>query len=239
MAKRPSSGKCVHCLIDNVNRTWDHVFPRAWYPDTTPPDLYKWQIPSCLPCNNDYGSIEEDLLFRLALCVDPHIPETAGIVQKALRSMKPEFAKDERDRAARGARAERLNSELINGPEIPRSAVYPGLGERWGRPATQGLGIPVPANSLRRLTEKIVRGIFFLEDNVFIEANHSIEFYALTEEGAEPIKKLLDCFGREYARGPGIVVRRAVTEDQPMGALFEIDIWSQFKMYASVRPFKA
>src|SRR4051812_3199374 len=73
---------------DNVDRTWDHVFPRAWYPDTTAPDVYKWQIPSH-PCNRDYGAMEEDLLFRLALCVDPHVPETAGIVQKALRSMKP------------------------------------------------------------------------------------------------------------------------------------------------------
>jgi hypothetical protein len=180
--------------------------------------------------------MEEDLLFRLALCVDPHAPETAGIVQKALRSMKPEFAKGERDRAARAARAARLHNELLDGPEIPRSAVYPGLGERWGRPPTQGLGVPVPARSIRRLTEKIVRGVFFLEDDRFIEVSHSINFYALTEEGAAPIKELLDRFGREYAREPGIVVRRAVTEDDPMGALFEIDVWGQFKTYASVEP---
>ena len=236
MAKRPSPGKCVHCLSDNVDRTWDHVFPRAWYPDTTPPDLYKWQIPSCHPCNREYGTMEEDLLFRLALCVDPHAPETAGIVEKALRSMKPEFAKDERDRAARAARAARLRSELLDGPEIPQSAVYPGLGERWGRPPTQGLGVRVPADSLRRLTEKIVRGIFFLEDNTFIEADHTIDFCALAEDGAGPIKDVLNRFGREYAREPGIVVRRAVAEDQPMGAVFEIDIWAQFKMYASVEP---
>jgi len=180
--------------------------------------------------------MEEDLLFRLALCVDPHVPETAGIVQKALRSMKPEFAKDVRDRTARAARAARLHSELLDGPQIPRSAVYPGLGERWGRPTTQGLGVRVPADSLRRLTEKIVRGVFFLEDKAFIEADHTIDFYALTEEGAGPIRELLDRFGREYAREPGIVVRRAVAEDQPKGALFEIDIWGQFKMYATVGP---
>lgn len=178
--------------------------------------------------------MEEDLLFRLALCVDPHAPETAGIVEKALRSMRPEFGKDERDRAARAARAARLRSELIDGPQIQRSAVYPGLGERWGRPPTQGLGVRVPANSMRRLAEKVVRGIFFLEDNSFIETDHSIDFYALAEEGARPIKELLDRFGREYAREPGIVVWRAVAADQPKGALFEIDVWGQFKMYASV-----
>ena len=97
----------------------------------------------------------------------------------------------------------------------------------------------MPAESLRRLTKKIVRGIFFLEDNAFIEANYLINFYALAEESAEPIKQLLDQFGKEYAREPGIVVRRAVAEDLPMGALFEIDIWGQFKMYASVGPFES
>jgi hypothetical protein len=180
--------------------------------------------------------MEDDLLFRLALCVDPHAPETAGIVEKAIRSMKPEFAKDERDRAARVARAARLGHELMDGPDIPRSAVYPGLGERWGRPPTQGLGVRVPANSMRRLTEKIVRGIYFIEDSAFIEDDCSIDFYALPEDGTGPIKEMLDRFGHEYAREPGIVVRRAVAVDEPMGALFEIDVWGQFKMYATVGP---
>jgi hypothetical protein len=78
--------------------------------------------------------------------------------------------------------------------------------------------------------------MFFLEDNTFLGNDHSIEFYALTDEGAGPIKEALDRFGQEYARGPGIVVRRAVGVDQPTGALFEINVWDQFKMYASVGP---
>ena len=234
MAKRPAQGKCVHCLSESVSRTWDHVFPRAWYPDTTPPDIYKWQIPSCRQCNRDYGKLEEDLLFRLALCVDPKAKGTSGIVEKALRSMKPEFAKNNRDRAARAARVKRLKKELLNGPDIPRSAVYPGLGERWGRSSHEGIGILVPAESIRRLTEKIVRGIYYLEDEKFIEPPLFIEFFALTDEGAEPVKDILDRFGSVYAREPGIIVRSAVPEDAPMNSIFEIQVWEQFKMYASV-----
>jgi hypothetical protein len=232
--KRPSPGKCVHCLSEDVERTWDHVFPRAWYPETTPADLYKWQIPSCNRCNRELGKIEEDLLFRLGLCVNP-IPETADIIKKAQRSYKPEFAKNERDRAARAARMARLQNEMIDGPNIQRSAIYPGLGERWGRPPTQGLGILVPANGFRRLTEKIVRGLYFLEDKKFIEPPYVIEFYALTDDAALPIKEQLDRFGEEYTRGPGILIRRAVALDDSMSAIFEIVVWAQFKMYASVR----
>jgi hypothetical protein len=233
--KRPPPGKCVHCLAENVELTWDHVFPRAWYPKTTPADLYKWQIPSCYPCNAELGKIEEDLFFRLGLCVDPFVPETADIVQRALRSYKPEFAKNDRDRAARAARIDRLNNELIEGSNIQRSAVYPGLGERWGRPPTQGLGIRVSQYSLRRLTEKIVRGIYFLKDKSFVEPPYVIEFHALTDEGASPLNELLDRYGQEYTRGTGIVIRRAVTPEDSMSAVCEIAIWGQFKMYAFVQ----
>lgn len=236
MAKRPPPGKCVHCQAENVDRNWDHVFPEAWYPDTTPQDLYKWQIPSCEKCNQQYGEMEEDMLLRLALAVDPKAPETSGIVAKALRSIKPEAGKSERDRSARAARAARLGAQLIDGPAIPLQSVYPGLGERWGRPAGSGIGIPIPAESFRRLTEKIVRGIYFIEHKKFIEPPYIIEFYALTDEGAEPIKALIEQHGREYAREPGIVVRLAVPHDDPMSSLVEISIWAQVKMYASVLP---
>ncbi len=173
-------------------------------------------------------------MFRLALCVDPKAPATAGIVEKALRSMNPEFAKDRGDKAARSARAARLGKELLQGRDIPRSAVYPGLGERWGRTTSEGIAIHIPAGSLRRLTEKIVRGVYYLDGGTFIEPPYVVEFYAINDDDAEPIGALLKRSGKVYAREPGIEVRRAAPQDAPMMSIFEIDIWGQFKMYASV-----
>jgi hypothetical protein len=108
MAKRPPPGKCVHCLADPVARNWDHIFPKSWYPDTSATNLYKWQIPSCVPCNSALGAIEEDFLRRIALCLDPFDPASRSIVQKALRSMKPTEARNERDRNVRGALRQRI-----------------------------------------------------------------------------------------------------------------------------------
>ena len=148
--------------------------------------------------------------------------------------MKPEYAKNSRDRSARVARAKRIGKELLYGPDIHRSAVYPGLGERWGRSSEEGIGIRVPAASIRRLTEKIVRGIYFIEDEKFIKPPLAVNFFGLSDEGAEPVKDMLDQFGSTYAREPGIIVRRAIPEDAPMNGIFEITIWEQFKMYATV-----
>jgi hypothetical protein len=84
-----------------------------------------------------------------------------------------------------------LQRELQSERFYQRSAVYPGLGERWDRPATQGLGIRLPANSIRRLTEKIVRGVYFLEGQKFVEPSYVITLIVATDEQAAPIEEIL------------------------------------------------
>ncbi len=232
--KRPGPGKCVHCLSDPVERNWDHVFPEAWYPDTTPPNLSKWQIPSCIPCNRSLGEIENDLLIRIAFCLDPNAPESQSIVHKALRALRPKEGKTERDRNARAALAKRMSAEFCEGKAIPKDAIYPTLVEKWGRPLEEQVAVRIPAESLRKVTEKIVRGIFFLEDKKFIELPYCVQFYALDDAGAEPARVLLARFGDIYAREPGVVVRRAVTPDDGISSVFEIEFWRQFKTHAAV-----
>ncbi|MEW5894427.1 MAG: hypothetical protein AB1650_01530 [Candidatus Omnitrophota bacterium] len=33
MAKYPPAGKCVHCLKEFDDLTWDHLLPKSWYPE--------------------------------------------------------------------------------------------------------------------------------------------------------------------------------------------------------------
>lgn len=236
MAKRrpPPIGKCVHCLTDNVQRNWDHVFPKSWYPDTTPTNILKWIIPSCYKCNKEYGELEQDLLMRLACCVDPKAAATSGIYQKVLRSMDARHAPNQKEARIRIARRNKLLSEMIHGDQIPEDGIYPGLGERWDRPRNAQVAMMISANSFHRLTEKIVRGIFFIEDNQYIESPYFINFYALEDEGAAEIITTLARFGKEYAKGPGILINRAVTPEDGVSAIISIEIWGSFKMYASV-----
>src|SRR5580704_2378724 len=77
MAKKLGPGKCVHCLKDVDARNSDHVFPESWYPDSTPPGVEKWQIPSCIRCNSDYGKLEQDFFVKVGLCLDPFDPAWA------------------------------------------------------------------------------------------------------------------------------------------------------------------
>jgi hypothetical protein len=230
----PPRGKCVHCLRQSSPLTWDHVFPRAWYPDTTAPDLEKWRIPACLRCNREYGKIEEDLLTYLGLCINPDTAAAAGIATKVLRSLDPAYARNARDARARQAKWQKIMGKVLTGERIPKTGHYPGLARTLDHPFATNRAFLVPARLFRRLTEKIVRGIFYIDREAFIEPPFVIEHFALTDEGAAPIQQVLDRFGTDFAREPGILVRRALAKDNEMSSLFSIEIWKAFKMFATV-----
>jgi hypothetical protein len=234
MAKNPEQGKCVHCLKDPVDRNWDHVFPKSWYPNTTPQNLEKWQIPSCIPCNSRYGKIEEDLIGRFALALDSKNPASAGLVEMAIRAIDPTAGRDERDAAARLAKQRKVLGELYKVEEVADAQVMPGLGERWGRPLAEQKAIKIPGDKLMDMARKIVRGHTYLDNSTFIEPPYEIECYLAEEAGLEEVKKLLDSAGQEYKREPGLVIRRAALEGDPATTLYEITFWDQFKTYGIV-----
>jgi hypothetical protein len=235
MAKRkPKPGRCVHCLKTFDNLTWDHVFPEAWYPSTTKPNQYKWQIPSCENCNKEYGVLENDLLTRLSICLEPSDPACAGIFDKGIRALDPECAKKEKDKKFRQAKREKILRELWVGAAIPQKYLYPGFGLYAQLPIQEQVAIPISSDSVKKLTEKIVRGIFYIEDKIFIEPPYRIESFVLNDQDAQPILDNIKNFGSFYAREPGITVCRAVIPEDQKSSLFAIEIWRIFKVYATV-----
>src|SRR5712671_909800 len=126
MARSPEKGKCVHCLKDPVDRTWDHMFPKAWYPDTTPENLEKWQIPSCRECNERLGKLEHDLIGRVALTLDVNNAASKGLAEKALRAIDPAAARNDGDAAARDARAKKILGDMFKGEQIEGKNIVPG-----------------------------------------------------------------------------------------------------------------
>lgn len=178
--------------------------------------------------------MEQELLIRIGLCIEPDSQEASGVVLKVLRSLDPSLARNERDRSARKAKRDKILGQVLTGDDIPDTGVYPRFEEKWQRPREDQVALTIPANSVRRLTEKIVRGIFYVEDRKFVEEPWSIDFYALRDGDSAPIISILDRFGTEYAREPGIVVRRVVTPEDGLSSIFSIEIWRALVMYAIV-----
>lgn len=230
---RPPPGFCVHCAESYNELTWDHVFPKSWYPTTTPLNLEKWKIPACSKCNRDYGQLEEDLLTAFALCLDPDNPDTADIVERGLRAIDPDAGRDGKDRRKRAKRRGRILSQLMQPADIPEESVIPHFGRSDISERETG-GIAIRAAHVRRLAEKIVRGITYLEDGVIIQPPHHVHFHLLRDDDARQLVELARKFGRIHAREPGIEVIRAVTPEDGVSSVYAITIWKRLKLYAFV-----
>lgn len=236
MARKPGPGKCVHCLEFAPKRNWDHVFPVSWYPSTTPHNLEKWKIPTCQPCNSEYGRIEEDLGQLLCLCIDPTRLESQGIYHRMRRAFDPRHARNDKDRRVREKRRKALLEGMLHGDEIPTQGIYPGLGERWGRSRADQIAITVPKRYIDRLAVKIVRGVAYVEDGTLIDQRYSIEPYVVAASGAVAFEEAISIYGHSLSRGPGIVVDRAVTPEDGVSSIYKITIWGQIVVYISVLP---
>ena len=238
MAKRPTDGKCVHCLRENVPRNWDHVLPESWYPDSTPRDLEKWKIPSCIPCNSELGRIEEDLLMMFALCVDPKDPRSQGLFRRTRESLDPSCARNDRDRRARDSRRIKLlqNMTLARDSLAKNGIVgiYPGLPAPTEEQKESGIPMFIPTEWIRRMCEKFIRGHVFLNDGLFIEPPFTVAFYAVDDEGASELRATLRTHGEEYPLGEALLFKRIKVHDNGFHAAYEIQIWGQVTMFASV-----
>ena len=221
----------MHCFTQSNSLTWDHVFPKGWYPPTTPPNLEKWKVPACLKCNREYGVLEEDLFTVIALCLDPDDIDTKALVDKALRSIDPSAGRDGKDKKKRAQRRHRVYSQFVLPDQVPEHAVYPNFGRRDDGEVG---GIRIRARYLHKLCEKMVRGITYIEDKQLIRDPYRVHFFALDDEGARPIVSMLQTYGKQYAREPGVEIYRAVAREDGISSAYAITIWRRLKMYAVV-----
>jgi hypothetical protein len=229
--------RCVHCGQALAEKTKDHVFPKSWYPETTPGEVQRWTVPSCGPCNNKLGNTERELFIRLALCVDPRKAEALGLSAKAMRSMgigaeglSPEEA------AAR--RALKLKIIASTEPYKAGTETFPGMGPHPGFPEEKQLQIGIPERMLRGVAEKVVRGCEYVLGNRIIEKPYDLGIYFVHAHQVPDL--VLRTFEGPSAKtthlGPGFRVTRAAAHDEPNTVVYKIVVWGTIVFYASVLP---
>lgn len=236
MAKKFTNTHCVYCLRFFNKLTSDHVFPKSWYPDTTPLNLEKWQVPSCSECNSKYSKIESGLLQKAGLCLEPTEFRSLGIAEKVIRSLNPKEAKTVRDGVHRQKQREKVLKGLVPGHKISEEAVFPGFGPPPDTTINEQMGILVPEKQLKALGEKLVRGITYVKYKRYIDQNHKVDIFFVHEKNAQLVVDEIRRFGREYHCGPGVRIGAAFIQNDPHSGLFDIEIWGKLRMYATVLP---
>ena len=175
MARRPKSGQCVYCLKHSEKRTWDNVLPLSGSPDSTPADLKKWKVPVCQECNRKLGLVEENLLVKLGLCLDPTRIASLGISHKALRAVSPQYAKDAKDRKARELKRIKLLKEMVHSDRLPEKGLFPNFGPISGVIYHGYHAVLIPEEQLHQYAEKLVRGMTYVLDEKLLDEKYQIE----------------------------------------------------------------
>lgn len=172
-------------------------------------------------------------MVKFAFCLDPNGPACAGIIEKGRRAVDPRCAKTNKDKKAREALRIKYQKEMVTGKNLPTTGIYPNFGLYENVPIREQSGIKIRKKHLQCLAEKIVRGIFYIESSIYIEPCYQIRFFVLEDHEAQVILNRAKTHFKEYAREPGIVVKRAIVNND-LTSVFSIEIWKRLNMYVVV-----
>jgi len=215
--------------------TWDHVLPESWYPEGAD-ELEKWEIPACDACNKELGKIEENLLIKLGLCLDPKELASLGIPDKVLRSLNPECGRNERDRRHRKGKRGKILKEVRVYKELPQQGIFPNFGPIPGLVYKEYPTVSLNEKEVSGFAQKITRGIAFVADKSFIDESYKIELFVIDEQKAGELKNSIDSNGILFDSRPGLLVKRLLIENNKVGGIYFIEVWGRFRMYVVVAP---
>lgn len=219
-------------MVPSAEVTVDHVIARSWYPVGTPA-IAKWKVPACNVCNNRYSAIEQDILCRLAFCINPADRSVEPIVQRALRSIDPKEGKSARDIKYRFNKRQAILEDLKNIPNPRGTGVLPSFRDNFFEGSRTG--IRVPAGLLKVVVEKWIRGIHFSEFKQPVGVEHEVTVYFVEDEVAETALTEIMRYAIRIQKGPGVeVLIWHVTESDGSASLYAFNIWQRFRAYGSV-----
>ena len=223
---------CIYCLEEVKRPTKDHVFGRSYYPETTPEDVQRWTVPACRKCNNDLGQIEDEVLVRLALCLDRRKPAAKGIVEKALRSLDPRNAKSSREKKARARRQQRVLGEIKEWDSKP-PGLLPFTDINWWMGSRQA--VLVPKADLDAVVVKWMKGVHYKTEGRLVPLGADVDVFFVTDEVAAEAFGEIIAHATTHHKGPGIGIAQWIVREKSRSmAMYGFEVWGQFKAYGSI-----
>lgn len=228
--------RCTYCLRKiKDDLTYDHVFPDAWYPDSTPDKVQRWTVPSCRKCNAKFQVAEDELFIRWGICVEPGLEACMGINERAIKQQFFIETKDPRKFGRKLAVFKKITSRMGQyDPKRTHIGFAPKLGVR-------GTLAVITPNKFRSIfSEKLARGTEFKLREKLIPWKKRIGIYY--EMADDSMRQQYDIWnnllidGQTVNLGPGFNVRWAVNPSNPEQSLYRFEIWGHIKFYSLVYP---
>lgn len=176
-AKGPQT-TCIFCLARPATEK-EHVFPKSWYPSTTPATVQFLTVPVCGFCNDDFEVAERTFSTAILMGMDPKNPAVASVMETFQRSWQFEKANSPKEISRRASRLRSLSRKI---KYVMRSPNKPAPW-RFAVPVVTPAGLHVMASPALRLEhavtvkicEKLVRGIHYHETGIPLPVNTPIK----------------------------------------------------------------
>lgn len=154
---------CAYCG-DREGDEREHVFPKSWYPESTPESVQRLIVPGCHDCNQRWSKIEEEFRTEFLMVISPLKNEAQGLHDKFTRSINPTFASDDTGRKMRAGKAKKILRTMKWVPAVP------GAPQATVRTPS---GLFVRASPVRSIeqrvlngaAEKLIRGLQYAKTN--------------------------------------------------------------------------
>ena len=219
---------CAYCGCHYAHYTKDHVFPGSWYPNTTPPEVNRWTVPSCRPCNHNKSKLENYSRRYLAACVGANSPRAKGIWEGAFRGLSPSVARTETDRANRKMAFESFQRKIVPAHRV--NAANVAYFSRANLPGN--FGLKVDWRNVTQLMILFVRGCHYYLEGEPLPSDARVQCFFPNDytsiAGLKPI--IAKC--KLYLLGPGIALKRGhLRTPDSQESLYVFQFWGKLHFF--------
>lgn len=224
--------QCIHCLKYVEETTDDHVFPKSWFPASTPSSVQRWTAPSCRDCNNSLGKLEEQLLSRFALTIEPQKLEASGLGARVLRSYGIGAKNlNSKEQAIREKRRKAIEAEIRN--FAGSKSIVPGSKPVSNESGKLPPAIPIDGSMMSKVYAKIVCGCeYVLGNGRYIELPYYLTVFGSNQ--IEQFEELMSEVRPITTLGPGFSIKRGYGDSDPKTVAYDITLWGSKRILAMV-----
>jgi hypothetical protein len=224
---------CAYCG-ERTAATDDHIFARGFFPENVGSNIERWTVRSCDECNNRFSQMEGRVIRYIASSLDPKNPASAGVWDRVKRSIDPDKARNEKDRAMRERTRSAFYSSLAEIDHIPEQGVLPSFRDNFEQGSR--MMVKISAADLNGTIEKWARGVHYKTTARTLTRDNQIEVLHFDTVGEDEVLKPIRKRATRLEPGPGVEVLQLIAGGPNDGyrTWYEFRVWEQFTVFASV-----
>ncbi|HME69882.1 MAG TPA: hypothetical protein VKM54_08440 [Myxococcota bacterium] len=120
--------------------------------------------------------------------------------------------------------------------KAPTEGVFPGFGALPEYGQGPFITVHFPVDLFRLFMRKLACGVTWIHESKLLTDEYEVRWIPYTHDGWLEVNEAVDTFGaRPLDCGPGVLLRRAPTSEDPIVSLIRLELWGQLKLIAHVR----